>query len=111
MKKISNSVNLVVIFFIIILSLFISTFSKVSYACDDVSGATTISSDCSSTFSITGSNADITLSATASAYFRQKISMDISSSNNLMINIFYDRMDRQNRGYDQKVGAGLKYNF
>jgi hypothetical protein len=67
MKKISNSVNLVVIFFIIILSLFISTFSKVSYACDDVSGATTISSDCSSTFSITGSNADITLSATASS--------------------------------------------
>ena len=51
------------------------------------------------------------ISPTASAYFRQKISMDISSSNNLMINIFYDRMDRQNRGYDQKVGAGLKYNF
>ena len=67
MKKISNSINLIVILFIIILSLFISTFSKVSYACDDVSGTTTISSDCSSTFSITGSNADITLSATASS--------------------------------------------
>ena len=67
MKKISNSINLIVILFIIILSLFISTFSKVSYACDDVSGTTTISSDCSSAFSITGSNADITLSATASS--------------------------------------------
>ena len=67
MKKISNSINLFVILFIITLSLFISTFSKVSYACDDVSGTTTISSDCSSAFSITGSNADITLSATASS--------------------------------------------
>lgn len=67
MKKISNSINLIVILFIIILSLFISTFSKVSYACDDVFGTTTIFSDCSSAFSITGSNADITLSATASS--------------------------------------------
>ena len=67
MKKICNSKNLIVILSIITLSLFISTFSKVSYACDDVSGTTTISSDCSSAFSITGSNADITLSATASS--------------------------------------------
>ena len=83
----------------IILILLISTFSKVSYACDDVSGTTTISSDCSSDFDITGSNADITIDA------------DISSKNNLMISIFYDRMDRQNKGYDQKIGVGLKYNF
>ena len=67
MKKISNSINLIVILFIIILSLFISTFSKVSYACDDVSGTTTISSDCSSDFDITGSNADITIDADISS--------------------------------------------
>ena len=51
------------------------------------------------------------ISPASSAYFRQKISIDISSKNNLMINIFFDRMDRQNKGYDQKVGVGLKYNF
>ena len=51
------------------------------------------------------------ISPASSAYFRQKISIDISSKNNLMINIFYDRVDRQNKGYDQKVGVGLKYNF
>ena len=67
MKKISNSINLIVILYIITLSLFISTFSKVSYACDDVSGTTTISSDCSSDFDITGSNADITIDADISS--------------------------------------------
>ena len=51
------------------------------------------------------------ISPNTSAYLRQKISLDISNRSDLIVNIFYDRLDRRNKGYDQKIGLGLKYNF